>query len=148
MQKRVRLNPQIFRKKMLLWGIGMWCICCGLTACSVKKYSMEKLRDIEFTVVDEADIPEELLKEIEAGKREAMKLSYGDEGYLYAVRGYGTQETTGYSISVEKCYETEDVICVETTLLGPEKGEEILEKSTYPYIVIKMEYLDKPVVFE
>ena len=129
-------------------GLGIGCICCFLTSCSFKKQNTEKLREVEFTVVDKEDIPEELAAELEDGKKPAMKLSYGDAGYLYAARGYGMQETTGYSVTVDECYETEDTICIETTLLGPQKGEDIIEKSTYPYIVIKMEYTEKPVIFK
>ena len=117
-----------------------------LSSCSIKELSTEKLRDVEFTVVDTDDIPEELMTEIEASKEKEMKISYGDEGYLYIVRGYGEQDTTGYSVSVDACYETENAISLDTSLLGPEKGEEILEKQTYPYVVIKIEYTEKQVI--
>jgi hypothetical protein len=128
-------------------GAAVWCV-LTLTACSVKTLHTEKLRDVEFTVVAEDDIPEELKTEIEEGKEEPLRLSYSDAGYLYAVRGYGKQETSGYSVTVDDCYETEDAICVETSLLGPAHGEEILETPTYPYIVIKMEYTEKQVIYQ
>lgn len=122
--------------------------CLVLSGCAVEKVGEGKVRDVEFTVVDEADVPQEFLGRIEEAKEKEMKLSYGDAGYLYVARGYGVRETTGYSVEVEACYETEDSVRVKTGLLGPEKGEEILDKETYPYVVIKMEYIEKPVVYD
>ena len=87
----------------------------------------------------------------EAGKKE-MWISYADTGkeetYLYVVRGYGTQQTTGYSIEVNACYETVDTVVIRTTLQGPEKKEKIHKKKTYPYIVIKMPYTEKQIIYE
>ena len=62
--------------------------------------------------------------------------------------GYGTQQTNGYSISVEELYETRNAIYINTNLLGPAKGEAVSEVESYPYIVVKIDYLDKSVVFE
>jgi len=55
---------------------------------------------------------------------------------------------SGYSIEVEECFETENMICVKTNLMGPSKEEEAFEQETYPYIVIKTEYSEKSVVFQ
>lgn len=119
-----------------------------LTACAVSKTDEKKIRDVEFTVIDKEDIPQEFLTRIEEEKDGQMKLSYGDKGYLYAARGYGIQDTSGYSVTVNRCFETEQEIRIDTSLLGPGKEEKILKKKTYPYVVIKMEYTDKPVEFD
>ena len=119
-----------------------------LTACAAGKTDKEKIRNIEFTVVDREDVPEEFLARIEEEKEGEMKLSYGDKGYLYAARGYGVQETSGYSVTVDQCFETEQEIRIGTSLLVPGKEEKILKKKTYPYVVIKMEYTDKQIEFE
>ena len=37
---------------------------------------------------------------------------------------------------------------MKTNLIGPPKDEEIIEESTYPYVVVKIEYIEKDVVFE
>ena len=111
------------------------------------KDDTEKLRDVEFTVVKPEDVPLELQAKIQQEEGE-FRLAYADEGYLYAARGYGGQETSGYSVEVVECFETENTVCVTTDLLGPSGEEEILEKTTYPHVVIKMEYTDKSVVFE
>ena len=125
--------------------MGCMFLICG---CSVQKDDMEKLRDVEFTVIDEEKLPEELRQYIEEEKKEPFEITYGDEGYLYMVKGYGVKETSGYSIEVEECFETSNIICVRTNLQGPSKEEEIEEKETFPYIVLKIEYSEKPVVFE
>ena len=99
-------------------------------------------------MVDTEDLPEKLQAEIETKKKEPMMMAYSDDGWTYLVRGYGTQDKTGYSVSVTGCYEEEQSLCVETELLGPKRDEEIKNKKTYPYVVIKIEYVDKPVVFQ
>lgn len=124
------------------------CILFSLSACSAKQLGTEKIRDIEFTVVEEKNIPKELKKIIEKKEKQVMKLTYADQGALYIVQGYGEQPTSGYSIIVKECFETKNAIYVHTNLMGPAKDEPIVEIQTYPYIVIKMEYSDKNVVFQ
>ena len=128
--------------------LGLLAVTCILCACSMQKDDMEKIRDLEYTVVNEPNIPEELLQHIEEVKEEPFEITYGDDGYLYIAAGYGEKDTSGYSIEVKECFETSNVICVETNLLGPPKEEEIFAQNTYPYIVIKTEYSEKSVVFE
>ena len=77
-----------------------------------------------------------------------LKLTYADQGVLYIAEGYGEQPTSGYSIEVKECFETKNAIYLHTNLIGPTKEERIVEKATYPYIVIKMEFIDKNVVFQ
>lgn len=119
-----------------------------LCGCSFQKNDMEKLRDIDFTVIDEQKLPVELKEYIEEAKAEPFEITYGDDGYLYIVKGYGKKDTSGYSIEVEDCFETSNILYVKTKLNGPPKTEKIVEEDTFPYIVLKTEYSDKSVVFE
>ena len=119
-----------------------------MTGCSAEKLRTEKLRDIEFTVVDEENIPEELEEMIEEKEEKPFKLTYADNGALYIAVGYGEQPTSGYSIEVKELYETENAIYIHTNLIGPAKDEKIVERKTYPYLVVKLEFIDKNVVFE
>ena len=119
-----------------------------LTGCTVEKTDSKKQNDIEFTVMDTDEIPEELKTMIEEGKQGPFKLTYGDKGYLYIAEGYGKQKTSGYSIEVNEVYETENAVYLKTSLIGPKKGEKILKNATYPYVVVKIEYNEKHVVFE
>ncbi len=134
-------------KKIILAIFGMT-ILCLLSGCSVEKMDKEKLRDVAFTVLDEEQIPEELEAMISDKKETSFKYSYADEGELYIAVGYGEQPTSGYSIEVKELYETKNAIYIHTNLIGPTKEEKIVERKTFPYIVVKMEYVEKNVVFE
>ena len=93
-------------------------------------------------------VPKELLAEIEGKKQEPFQLSFRDGNYLYICVGYGKQETGGYSISVKDFYLTDSSIAIDTTLLGPkETGNKKIPGYSYPYIVIKTEYIDAVVIF-
>lgn len=135
-------------KKRCVYIPSMLFILLVLTACQAGRDNMKKLRDIEFTVVSPSEVPQELDALISEKKEEGFQLTYADKGYLYMAYGYGKRDTSGYSVEVEECYEAEDVICIKTNLLGPPKDEEIIEESTYPFVVVKIEYMEKNVVFE
>ena len=137
------------RIKMFLTVIAVTML---LSGCSFGTIEEQKTGDVIYEIVKKEEIPEQLKEEIkEAGKKE-MWISYSDTGkeetYMYVVRGYGTQQTTGYSIEVNACYETVDTVVIRTTLQGPEKKEKIHKKKTYPYIVIKMPYTEKQIIYE
>jgi len=123
---------------------------CTFAGCAAqKKDTLEKIKDLEFTVLADENIPEELKAVIEEKKGNAFKVTYQDNGFLYICIGYGEQVSGGYSITVNDLYLTENAVYVDTTLLGPEPGDTVAKKDTpsYPYIVLKTEFLDKPVVF-
>ena len=92
----------------------------GIGGCGWKKTGVEKLRDLDYTVVGEAELPEELKTEIEARKAEDFKMTYLLDDALYIVHGFGMQETGGYSIQVQALYLAENAIYFETDLIGPE----------------------------
>ena len=119
-----------------------------MTGCSVEKENQDKVRDLEFTVVGEADLPEELKNLVMEKKAAPFKLTYSNDQGLYIVVGYGEQATGGYSISVNELYLTENSIVIDTELKGPEKGEDVGAEKSYPYIVAKTEYLENPVIFQ
>lgn len=75
------------------------CLCalfCLSFGCTSKKE--ERLQEIDFTVVDDDEIPEELKTIIDQKKTGEFKLTYADQDELYIVVGYGKQLTGGYSI--------------------------------------------------
>ena len=130
-------------------GICTVCLfACLLTGCVTKQQKTQKIRDLEFTVIDKDAVPEELKVLIEENKSGPFRLTYADQGFLYIAEGYGAQLTTGYSVEVTELYETEDAVCIHTNLLGPEKGEETKEISTFPYVVVKVRDAGKNVIFE
>ena len=45
-------------------------------------------------------------------------------------------------------FETENAIYFRSNLIGPSKEEARIETETFPYIVVKLQYVDKNVVFQ
>ncbi len=127
------------------------CIMAGGVLCGCgQTSSRQKQEEIEcdYTVVATRDCPEEFLKNLEEKKINPFQMTYQDGTYLYMAVGYGEQKTGGYSILVKKLTETKDKIFLNTELRGPSKEEVVLEKPSFPYVVIKMENKSEEVVFE
>lgn len=127
----------------------------AITGCGIKeKKGNERIKDLEFTVLGDENIPEELKQIIEEKKEKEFKITYQDNDFLYICVGYGKQNTGGYSITVSDLYLTANSVYVDTNLIGPEPdtkelyGGQEKESSSYPYIVLKTEYLEKSVVFD
>lgn len=119
-----------------------------MTGCKIIKVKNIRVEELDYTVVRECDIPESLLTEIQGKKAEPFEMIYEREGYLYAARGYGKQESGGYSIVVSDLYLGKDAIYVQTDLVGPETTEEKTKGVSYPYIVVKLEDRSETVIFQ
>lgn len=102
----------------------------------------------EYTVMKEEDFPEKVKELIEEHKETEFQLTYQDSGYLYLMKGYGKQQTGGYSIQIEDLSLWENAIHLQTVLIGPEEGQELTEEPSYPCLVVKMKYREEPVIFE
>ena len=135
----------VWKVKILFFLLPMLLLIGG---CGVKKMGSEKIKDLDFTVLNEEEIPEKLLEEIEAKKEDDFKMSYILDDYLYIVRGFGMQETGGYSIQVQEVYLTENAVYFDADLIGPKNGEVQEKAVSYPYIVIKLQRQEENVVFE
>lgn len=129
----------------IVWLVMFLGICSG---CGIEKTDGSRIRDLNYELVEEEEIPEELKEKIEEKKAADFKLTFESDNYLYVVRGYGEQETGGYSIAVNELYLTETDIIVNTSLLGPDPSEKNNKTPSYPYIVIKTEFLEQTVTFE
>lgn len=140
------MRKRMMRKAVLLLGVVLASFALG--GCTMLSEERVKLKDLEFTVLSEDKIPEELKQIIEEKKTEPFKLTYSDNDYLYICIGYGMQQTGGYSIAVNELYLTDNAVYVNTSLLGPEASERSNQVQTYPYIVIKTDFLDETVIFE
>ena len=123
-------------------------MCMSVYACGQKQDTMAKIKDLECTVLAEENIPEELLEKIEDKKEEAFKMTFEDQGFLYICVGYGTQKTGGYSIAVTALYEHTNAVYIDTNLIGPSPDEKSNPVESYPYVVVKTEFIEKPVVFD
>lgn len=125
-------------------------ICLGvlLCGCALMDTSDKKVANMEFVVVDAAELPEEIGAIIEEKKKEAFQMAYHEAEYSYIILGYGMQETSGYSILVNDVYQGENGIWVDTDLIGPEKSEDVENVPSYPYVVIKTEKVDQTIRFK
>lgn len=138
-------------KREGIWGIGLallLSVCLGFAGCGQVTVSEQRIRDLDYTVLSEEKLPEELGKIIESKRETPFKMTFQDDGYLYVCQGYGMQKTGGYCIQVTDLYETRNAVCFKAMLMGPSPSEPVTGQPSFPYIVIKTEYLDKTVVFE
>ena len=120
---------------------------CMAAGCGTEKEEYTKTGDVDFTVVEEADVPTELLDVIKEKKSEPFKLTYTAEDALYLAQGYGEQPYGGYSIAGEELFQAKEGICFKTTLIGPAADEKVTTAVTYPYIVIKLQKMETDVHF-
>lgn len=134
--------------KRLIFIIAIILTSLSLAGCISKPLKTEKLRDLTFAVLTKEEIPEELIRWIEEKKQDAFRMTYEDAGHLYIVEGYGAQPKTGYRIEVTDVYETENAVYFHSSLLGPEKDEEVEEITTFPYVVAVTQAIGKEVVFD
>lgn len=129
---------------VMLTAIGFVFWACG------KETKPEKTGEISYEVVPEEDVPEELQKLIDERKESEFRLSFSEGENLYLVVGYGRQETGGYSIQILDLYLADDVIYMDTELQGPlpEETADVKDSTAAPWIVVKMQKVDKTIYFE
>lgn len=136
-------NPKV----MLLLILIIMC----MTGCKKKKETNEH-KKIEFTVCDESKMPKELFEIIEEKKDKIFKISYVCNEYLYIAVGYGEHERGNLNVVVNDLFLTKNAVNIDTNLLTnemtPTDAVGTGEASMYPYIVIKCEKYDLPVVFD
>jgi len=121
--------------------------CIGFTGCGKEERKEEKVKDLEFTVVGERDVPQALTELVGKKKEREFKLTYADGEDMYIVIGAGPQNGGGFSIAVRELYLTENSVVIRTELLGPEKGEATGTDPSYPVLIVKTEFCEEPVVF-
>lgn len=135
-------------KALILLGI---LIGCGFIfwACG-SDTKPEKTGDISYTIVPEGEVPEELQKLIDERKESEFRLSFSEGENLYLAVGYGRQETGGYSIQLKELYLAGDVIYMDTELQGPlpEETTDVQDSTAAPWMVVKMQQMDKTIFFE
>ena len=137
------------RQRTKIGWLLLFVLCAGIFGgCSVKDTNGTKVADLEYVIVEESELPEELKTMIEEKKAADFKLTYESGEELYIVRGYGEQATGGYSIRIRDCYLTSNAILFDTELVGPRKGESTSASPSYPYIVIRMEKREENTIFE
>ena len=149
---KIQMNTAHIHKQPILLSL-LVIILIALTlalfaGCASSQKEKKKLKDVDYTILEERDIPEKLAESIEQKKAAEFKLSFETESDLYLVHGYGEQETGGYSIVVRDLFLTENALYFDTELLGPENGSNPQKKPSYPYIVVKTKKYKQNIVFE
>lgn len=119
-----------------------------MISCSKKADNSGQGKEMEFTVVDDINIPDELKEIIDEKKNDAFQMTFTSGDNMYLVVGYGEQSTGGYSIKVENLCMKEDGIHLKTNLLGPDKEEKVSSKPSFPYVVVKIQTIDAEVTYE
>lgn len=154
-------------KHMVKWILAAVLILLPFSVVGCGKKEKVQRRDIDFTVCDETRMPEELVEIIEEKKSKVFKLTYVNNNYLYIAIGYGEHDRKNLNVVVDDLYLTDNAIYVETSLMTAEQlaGEDsenhtgsdaagdngiVAEgaPSMYPYIVLKCEKYELPVVFD
>ncbi|MDE7366900.1 MAG: protease complex subunit PrcB family protein [Lachnospiraceae bacterium] len=104
--------------------------------------------DLDFTVCEEGRLPAELVEIINEKKASPFKLTFTTREYMYIVVGYGAQQRGGCAVTVNALYRTSQAVYIDTNLIGSE-GETIkIDGITYPYVAVKCENQNLPVVYE
>ena len=112
-------------------GILILVVLSVLPGCVTQYDGVKKIRDLDFTVTDEEDAPEELRTMIDGAREEPYRLIFAEQGLLWIAEGYG-----------------KDAVHIRTRLLGPGAREEIRGVPTYPCVIVQMESIEKDVLFD
>ena len=141
-----RRLPKRARKVLTVLGVLMVILggIAAFTGCQSGASEEKRGEDLEFTVSGEADIPAALKELIDKKREKAFKLTYADGQEMYIVIGEGPQKGGGYSA----LYETDNSIVIRTELQGPEAGEAKGTEESFPVLIVRTEFRDKPVVFQ
>ena len=123
------------REKKILPAI---CLLAAFFICGCKwiRIEEEERTPIDYTIVKQNEIPEELFKMIEEKKAEDFGMSCTLGKDLFLVRGYGLQMSGGYSIRIEEVSKNTGAVFFCTCLESPQTPVHRGEPS-YPYIVVK-----------
>ena len=145
-----RRLPKRARKVLTVLGVLMVILggIAAFTGCQSGDSEEKRGEDLEFTVSGATDIPAALKELIDKKREKAFKLTYADGQEMYIVIGEGPQKGGGYSVAVKALYETDNSIVIRTEHQGPEAGEAKGTEESFPVLIVRTEFRDKPVVFQ
>lgn len=143
---------------MILVLVALACVSSGC-----RKQEARERQDLDFTVCEETELPDDLRQIIEEKKLHAFQMSYTTKDHLYIVVGYGEHDRTNLCVVVEELYKTDRAIYIKTDLKTEAEMEGDISgvasgtdsntpdgqtgtSSMYPYIVIRLPRLELPVL--
>ena len=115
--------------------------------CSLVKIEEGERTPLAYTVVETAELPSSAQEMIQEKKDRDFQMTYQKGDTEYLIRGYGKKMSGGYSIQVAELSVSSTAVFFKTRLIGPEKENQSGAPS-YPYIAVKTEYREEPVIFE
>lgn len=134
-------------KALLFFIIIVLAFLLAFTACDKEQAPSGELQDLEFSIASEQELPDNLRTIIEQRKEQPFQLTYTTSDALYLVKGYGVQDTGGYSIQVRSLCRDDVAIYFDPVLVGPSEQDRVSNTPSYPYIVVKTAPLELPVEF-
>ena len=141
-KERVRRGLAVMYQILLIVGALVF----SVTGCH--KATESERTDVEFSVMTDEELPEELLAVIEKNMEKEMRLTWMDGEEMYLIRGYGKQVSGGYSVAVAECAQDEETLWFDTRLIGPPDEESRSGMVSCPYLVVKIAATEKEVVIE
>lgn len=139
LQKRV--------SEIILTSICLISIALMLNGCRAENTTNGQV-NLEFTVCEDGRLPDELVKIIEEKKAEPFKLTFTTREYMYIVVGYGAQPRGGCCVTVDALYKTEQAVYIDTNLIGTDNSDISIDGMSYPYVAVKCENQELPVVYQ
>ena len=128
------------KKQKGILAVFLLCVCFFISGCITRIEKEQKQKDLEYILIDQEHLPEEMTEVLGQLKKKAFHFVYSDQGKTYLAEGY--------TIEVKELYETEHTVCLHTILMGPATGEETKEITTFPYIVVEISETEKEVMFD
>lgn len=117
-----------------------------LSGCRFIKIEEGERTPLEYTVMKQEELPQEVVELMEQKKEKPFQMTYQVGKVRYLMKGYGEQITGGYSIQVEEVSQSENAVFCKTRLVGPEE-ESTGSAPSYPCIVLRISDTEKPVQF-
>lgn len=127
--------------------LSIFLVCIYLTGCintlNINSFHFGRLgkkeqgQAVKYEICTEKNMPERLQKILEKRKKKPGTFAYKNSRYTYLVVCYGEKPYSGYSVRVEECWKDEEQLYLETQLIGPAAGEEVIETLTYPFLVVR-----------
>ena len=141
------IQYKIYQTAVSLFLMFTVCICInGCTATvNIDGFQLGKLgerkkrQEVKYEICAEKNMPERLQKILEEREKKPGTFAYKNSRYTYLVVCYGEKSYSGYSIQVEECWKDKEQLYLETQLIGPKAGEEVVETLTYPFLVVRCE---------
>lgn len=106
---------------------------------------MNSSKKIEFTVLEDKNIPKEIETQVLPEYRNlerALACIVDDKVYVVVTRGEKT--TSGYEVDIDKMIMTDDKLEVYAAYTDPEEGKAVSQVLTYPYAVAETELSSLP----